>query len=99
MADTARIDSLLSEKGSDLIDSLLQVVDSAYMDSLEAFRHKFTDHTLYMFHEEDTVQKLLKAELLRKNTLQFSFSRLIPPFLDWILISGLVFVEKYSWDS
>ncbi len=55
------------------------VVDSsqANLDSLlsEDFAtEKNTNYELYLFMQEDTVQKLLKAGLLRPNTLRFSFS-------------------------
>ncbi|MCF6341549.1 MAG: Ig-like domain-containing protein [Bacteroidales bacterium] len=35
---------------------------------------QYTNYTLYLFHHKDTVQKLLKAELVRRNTLRFAFS-------------------------
>jgi len=64
--DTISIDELP-------IDTLQARLDSLYQDSL--FNAKYSGISLYMFAQYDSTQRLLKAELLKRNTLQFSFSQ------------------------
>ncbi len=61
------IQGLSKDSLSVLLDSLKQVSDSISNAQLTAYQ-------LRLFVNADTVQKLLQAELLRKNTLRFSFS-------------------------
>jgi len=55
-------------------DSIETLVDVLYLDSIRETQHQIENHIMLMFDEPDTVQRLLKAELLRRNTLLFSFS-------------------------
>ncbi|RLD42324.1 MAG: hypothetical protein DRI89_07525 [Bacteroidetes bacterium] len=62
------------------VDSALSVTDSSQIvidDTIPANDYnseQYINYELYLFAHKDTVQKLLKAELLRPNTLRFSFS-------------------------
>lgn len=55
------------------IDTLQHRLDSIAEDSI--FNEKFKGLSLFMFTQTDSTQRLLKAELLRRNTLRFSFSQ------------------------
>ena len=54
-----------------LNDSSLSVIDSLHVEDLNG--DQFTNYVLRLFTHKDTIQKLLKAELLKPNTLRFSF--------------------------
>ena len=69
-----------------LIDSLWNRADSLADNTLRL-------HTLYLFSQPDTVQKLLKAELLRKNTLRFIFRNPV----DSLHIASLNFNPGNVW--
>ena len=69
-----------------LIDSLWNRADSLADNTLRL-------HTLYLFSQPDTVQKLLKAELLRKNTLRFIFRNPV----DSLHITSLNFNPDNVW--
>ncbi|MEJ2596120.1 MAG: Ig-like domain-containing protein [bacterium] len=79
--DTAALDSvaldsaalLISEK--DLQDSLAILEDSIKAAEQEALFVSMINHQLFLFKEVDTNQRLLKAELMRENTIRYSFSR------------------------
>ena len=69
--DSAMLDTLTTNLPSDsaqmVSDSLWHLADSLADEDL-------TFYQLYLFQEPDTVQRLLKAGLLRPNTVQFIFS-------------------------
>jgi hypothetical protein len=56
-------------------DSIQALVDALYLDSIKSNRFQISNHILSLFTETDTTQMLLKAELLRRNSLRFSFSK------------------------
>lgn len=60
-------DSLLPENPEMLANTLNQ-------DSLKQYESQYPVYTLFLFDERDSTQKLLSAKLLRKNTIQFSFT-------------------------
>jgi hypothetical protein len=68
--DTAMLDTInnLPDDTVKMIkDSLIKIADSVN-------KTKTINHTLLMFKNQDTVQKLLQATLVEKNKLQFIFS-------------------------
>ncbi len=68
------LDTIVEEPDFDVaIDTLQRRLDSIAQDSV--FNERFNGLSLFMFTQTDSTQRLLKAELLRRNTLQFSFSR------------------------
>ena len=79
------------------VDTLQARLDSLYQDSV--FNAKYAGLSLMMFAQYDSTQRLLKAELLRRNTLQFSFAQ---PARDIDLIpmnfnpDTLWYLEKFS---
>ena len=73
--DTSILDSLITDFDQLSPDSIEALIDSIYHDSLHASLDKLTKYTLNFFAEDDTTQRLEKAELMQKNILRFSFSR------------------------
>ena len=55
------------------IDTLQAHLDSIVQDSI--FNAKYSGISLYMFGQYDSTQRLLKAELIRRNTITFAFSQ------------------------
>jgi len=93
-----------------LIDSLMLQTDSAVMDSTgvsdstlsEAIIQKklpIATYDLILFTNRDSTQRMLKGELLKRNTLEFSFS-LPARSLDLIPVNyysdSIWYLEKYS---
>ncbi|MFA5417642.1 MAG: Ig-like domain-containing protein [Bacteroidales bacterium] len=66
---TVEIDSVVSLE----VDTIQARLDSLHQDSI--FNEKYKGISLMMFEQYDSTQRLLKAELLRRNTLQFAFSQ------------------------
>ena len=73
--DTAGIDSTIALIADSITmalnDSSLTIADSLHTEDLNG--DQFTNYVLHLFTHKDTIQKLLKAELLKPNTLRFSF--------------------------
>ena len=91
--DSVLLDSLERLDGTALYDSLLNFIDAMYNDSLVAYQNQLDYYTLYLFKELDTNQILLKAKLIRKNTLRFTFSR---PMKD-IVIQPVNYSNDTAW--
>ena len=74
--DTAVIDSTLlinsDSISTEIIDSSFSKVDSLQTEKPD--EEQLVNYELFLFTHKDTVQKLLKAELFKRNTLRFSFS-------------------------
>ena len=66
--DSIKLNSIVAMEA----DSSLATSDSLFTKDFSA--KQYTNYTLYLFTHKDTVQKLLKAELFRRNTLRFAFS-------------------------
>lgn len=93
-ADSTVSDSMLIDSLSTLVaDSLMQLTDTVNPDTLEknSLENKTVSYELLLFKNRDSVQRLLKAGMARRNLLEFAFSlpakkiRLVP--------------ENYSSDS
>jgi len=70
-----QIDSSLFDTITSLpADSIKLMTDSLWRRADSLADAKLTLYKLYLFQEADTVQRLLKAKLLRENTVQFVFS-------------------------
>ncbi len=70
-----QIDSSLFDTITSLpADSIKLMTDSLWRRADSLADAKLTLYKLYLFQEADTVQRLLKAKLLRENTIQFVFS-------------------------
>ena len=70
-----QIDSSLFDTITSLpADSIKLMTDSLWHRADSLADAKLTLYNLYLFQEADTVQKLLKAKLLRENTIQFVFT-------------------------
>ncbi len=54
-------------------DSLQHFIDSLWQQADSISNNSIQMHQLFMFRQKDSVQKLLKAELIRPNTLRFVF--------------------------
>ncbi len=54
-------------------DSLQHFIDSLWQQADSISNNRLQMHQLFMFRQKDSVQKLLKAELIRLNTLRFVF--------------------------
>jgi hypothetical protein len=93
-----------------LIDSLMLQTDSAVMDSTGVSDSTFSEaiiqkklpvatYDLILFTNRDSTQRMLKGELLKRNTLEFSFS-LPARSLDLIPVNyysdSIWYLEKYS---
>jgi len=89
LSDSALIDSLAAL----IADTLLQVTDTVNPDTLEdkAQGNKEISYDLFLFKNRDSVQRLLKAGMVRRNTLEFAFSL---PAREISLVP-----ENYSSDS
>lgn len=74
-------------------DSVQLIVDSLTRLADSLANQKLTLYKLYLFHPGDSVQKLMTAKLLRKNTLEFIFS--LPA--DSVKISSLNFSPREHW--
>ncbi len=59
----------------ELQDTLAFDPDSVAAAEREALFVSMVDHQLFLFKEVDTNQRFLKAELMRENTIRYSFSR------------------------
>jgi hypothetical protein len=73
--DSTIIDSLWTLYEDLKEDSIRALVDVLYLDSIKSNRVQIEKHILSLFTETDTTQRLVKAQLLRRNTLLFSFSQ------------------------
>jgi len=75
--DTTLNDSIITvltdSLNSLITDSISEIADS--LGLVHTGEEEFTNYELFMFTHKDTVQKLLKAELVKQNLLRFSFSR------------------------
>jgi len=92
--EKVKIDSLSFDTISGLSpDSLHQILDSLNRTADSLSNAKMIRYQLRMFVNEDTVQRLLKAELLRKNTLRFSFSL----SADKVRITPLNYLNTSHW--
>lgn len=70
-----QIDSSLFDTITSLpADSIKLITDSLWHRADSLADARLTLYKLYLFQETDTVQKLLKAKLLRENTVQFVFN-------------------------
>lgn len=82
---------------NDSIISVLEDSTKAYvadtLSSEDFAEDTFINYELFMFTHKDTVQKLLKAELVKRNLLRFAFSR--PA--DYIRIESLNYDTNISW--
>ena len=92
------LDTLLADSAFAIYDSLdfeeqEKIIDSLIYDTIQKFDEQFTQYELNIFKELDSTQKLLKLNLLRKNTLEFSFSW--PA--DSVLIKPLNFAADTTW--
>lgn len=80
-------------------DSLIPAQDSTSIDSLNKKGQLPTKYELILFKERDSTQRMLKGGLLRRNTLEFSFSlpanklELIPSNY---LSDSIWYLEKFS---
>lgn len=71
-----KIDSTLNDSIINLLmttDSIIVTTDSLLSDSVN--NENNTDVDLFMFLTPDTIQRLLKAEVIEKNKIRFSFSQ------------------------
>lgn len=73
--DSTIIDSLRTVYKELKEDSIQTLIDVLYLDSIKSNRFQIYNHILTLFTETDTTQRLLKAELLRRNSLLYSFSK------------------------
>jgi len=76
--DSIAIDSasIITVDSLDLIisDSLMPAHDSTSIDSLNKKKQPLKKYDLVLFKDRDSTQRMLKGGLLRRNTLEFSFS-------------------------
>ncbi|MBE0651741.1 MAG: Ig-like domain-containing protein [Bacteroidales bacterium] len=74
-------------------DSVALIADSLSNMADSLVTHKLSQHILYLFQPLDTIPKLLKLSLIRKNTLQFVFN--FPA--DSVKISSENYNPKEEW--
>jgi len=76
--DSLAVDSasIISLDSLDLMipDSLTPIQDSVNIDSLKKKKQPLKKYELVLFKDRDSTQRMLKGGLLRRNTLEFSFS-------------------------
>ena len=76
--DSTEVDSvsIISIDSLDIMisDSLMPAQDSVSIDSLKKKKQPLKKYELVLFKDRDSTQRMLKGGLLRRNTLEFSFS-------------------------
>jgi len=76
LPDTATVDSM-AVMLTDSLSMLMADSSATTSDSLDmqaSPEEQLEQYTLYLFTHKDTIQKLLKTELIRHNTIRFSFT-------------------------